>query len=171
MLPWYGHSQRYGGCAKQSHEFILELIYSWTPDFKNPNTVATVPDHQSSKTSWNCDSFWYLKLLWYRDERLHPNISCILLSLPRKKTLFHWPCLQAHTILQQFPNLKWLSDVSASRTLFLRTDAWAFSPPILQFLCLLDLFSFFFWRTARTHCLLSVRASINTTWSINTWLR
>ena len=62
---WYGHSQRYGGRAKQSHEFILKLIYFWTPDFKNPNTVATVPDHQSIKTNWNCDCdrFWFLKLL------------------------------------------------------------------------------------------------------------
>ena len=32
-------------------------IYSQTADFKSLSTVATRPDHQSSRTCWHCDIF------------------------------------------------------------------------------------------------------------------
>ena len=38
-------------------QIILRLIYSRTTDFKSLSTVATMPDHQSSKTRCCCDSF------------------------------------------------------------------------------------------------------------------
>ena len=48
------------------HVPILEAkMYSQTEtsDFKGLSMVATVPDHQSTKTCWGWDNFQYPKLL------------------------------------------------------------------------------------------------------------
>ena len=79
-------------------------------------TVATVPDHQSNKTCWHWDSFWYQKLLQYvgieNYVQKHIVKQCVFCIFPppmKKKDSSSCPSIGfpygAYTVLQQLPKL------------------------------------------------------------------